>query len=246
MTFKIGICDDEISQVQIISDYLEKFSFKTDVEFLIDRFTDNNMLLKKYLNVKSPFHILFLDMEMPVRNGVELAQEIRKIPDQNVLIVFITNYPEYMQDSFDVQASQYFTKPISYELFEEKLSKLLSIIVNSEQNVVVLTSNGSSIVVNINDIVCIETMKKKGLKITTIGGEFFTIEKLSTFENMLGGKHFIAVHRTCIANMRHIFKFNSDYLEFTNGKTVSVSRRKLPEIKNAFSKYTVMRYKNNE
>lgn len=42
----------------------------------------------------------------------ETAQLIREFPDRNVLIVFITSYPEYMQDSFDVQAFQYLTKPI--------------------------------------------------------------------------------------------------------------------------------------
>ena len=63
-------------------------------------------------------------MEMPGRNGIETAQEIRNLPDRNVLIAFITSFPEYMQDSFDVQASQYLTKPISYELFEQKLDRL--------------------------------------------------------------------------------------------------------------------------
>lgn len=43
-------------------------------------------------------------------------------------IAFITSSPGYMQDSFDVQASQYLTKPISYVLFEQKLEKMLSYI----------------------------------------------------------------------------------------------------------------------
>ena len=76
---------------------------------------------------------------MPGRNGIEIAEEIRRIPDRNVLIAFITSYPEYMQDSFDVQASQYFTKPLSYELFEEKLTKMLGYINDLETNITVLS-----------------------------------------------------------------------------------------------------------
>ena len=137
MLYKIAICDDELNQIKIVSDYLTRFSIKTDTEFQIERFTSGNELLKKYYNEKSPFDIIFLDMEMPGRNGIETAQEIRNLPDRNVLIAFITSFPEYMQDSFDVQASQYLTKPISYELFEQKLEKMLSYIGELETNITV-------------------------------------------------------------------------------------------------------------
>jgi DNA-binding LytR/AlgR family response regulator len=43
--------------------------------------------------------------------------------------------------------------------------------------------------------------------------------------------------------MKYIRKFNSDSLEFSTGKTVPVSRRRISEIKEAFSKYMVMKYK---
>ena len=67
--------------------------------------------------------------------------------------------------------------------------------------------------------------------------------KLADFENELADKYFISIHRTCLANMRYIRKFNADSLEFSTGKIVPVSRRRLSEIKDAFSKYMVMRYK---
>lgn len=109
MLYRISICDDELSQIKIVEDYLTRFSIKTETEFHIEKFSSGNELLKKYYNEKSPFDLVFLDMEMPGRNGIETAEEIRKIPDRNVIIAFITSYPEYMQDSFDVQASQYLT-----------------------------------------------------------------------------------------------------------------------------------------
>ena len=139
MKYSIAICDDEISQIKTIEEYLERFSVKTDAKFHIERFTDGNELLKKYYNEKSPFDILFLDMEMPVQNGLETAEKIRRLPDRNVLIAFITSYPEYMQDSFDVQASQYFTKPVSYELFEQKLEKMLAYIGEIETIITVIS-----------------------------------------------------------------------------------------------------------
>lgn len=59
MKYSIAICDDEISQIKIFEEYLERFSVKTDAKFHIERFTDGSELLKKYYNEK---YILFLDM----------------------------------------------------------------------------------------------------------------------------------------------------------------------------------------
>ena len=243
MLYRIAICDDEVSQIKNISDYLTRFSIKTDIEFKIERYTSSNELLKKYYNEKSPFDILFLDMEMPGRNGIETAEEIRRLPDRNVLISFITSYPEYMQDSFDVQASQYLTKPVSYELFEEKLEKMLDYINGLETNITVLSQKSGETILYLDDIICIEANKNSNLIFTTQSDEIFVKGKIADYEKELADKYFISIHRSCLANMRYIKKFNADSLEFSNGKTVPVSRRKLSEIKDAFSKYMVMRYK---
>ncbi len=243
MLYRIAICDDEISQIKNISDYLTRFSIKTDTEFQIERFTSSNELLKKYYNEKSPFDILFLDMEMPGRNGIETAEEIRRIPDRNVLIAFITSYPEYMQDSFDVQASQYFTKPVSYELFEQKLEKMLDYINGLETNITVLSQKSGETILYLDDIICIEANKNSNLIITTQNEEIVIKGKINNYEKELANKYFISIHRSCLANMKYIRKFNADSLEFSTGKIVPVSRRKLSEIKEAFSKYMVMRYK---
>lgn len=243
MLYRIAICDDEISQIKNISDYLTRFSIKTDTEFQIERFTSSNDLLKKYYNEKSPFDILFLDMEMPGRNGIETAEEIRRIPDRNVLIAFITSYPEYMQDSFDVQASQYFTKPVSYELFEQKLEKMLDYINGLETNITVLSQKSGETILYLDDIICIEANKNSNLTITTQNEEIVIKGKINNYEKELANKYFISIHRSCLANMKYIRKFNADSLEFSTGKIVPVSRRKLSEIKEAFSKYMVMRYK---
>ncbi len=243
MLFRIAVCDDELNQIKIIEEYLTRFSVKTDVEFLTERFTSGIDLLKRYYNEKSPFEMIFLDMEMPGLNGIETAEKIRAVPDRNVLISFITGYPEYMQDSFDVQASQYFTKPLSYELFEQKLEKMLSYICELGTNITVISQKNGEIILHLDEIVCIESEKRTGIVITTNKEEIIVKGKLTDFEDELADKYFICIHRTCLANMKYIRKFNADSLEFSTGKTVRVSRRKLSEIKEAFSKYMVMRYK---
>ncbi|MBQ8826558.1 MAG: response regulator transcription factor [Oscillospiraceae bacterium] len=243
MFYRIAVCDDEAEQIKIITDHLTRFSIKYGAEFNIERFSSGEALLKKYYNEPSPFDMIFLDVEMPGTGGIETAEKIRAIPDRNVLISFITSYPEYMQDSFDVQASQYLTKPVSYELFEAKLEKLIRYMGELEMNITVLSQRDGEIILHLDDIVSIEADKRSGLIFTTVREEISVKGKLSDYEKQLSDKYFISVHRSCLANMRYIRKFSADTLEFSTGKTVPVSRRRLSEIKEAFSKYMVMRYR---
>ena len=148
-----------------------------------------------------------------------------------------------MQDSFDVQASQYFTKPVSYELFEQKLEKMLDYINGLETNITVLSQKSGETILYLDDIICIEANKNSNLIITTQNEEIVIKGKINNYEKELANKYFISIHRSCLANMKYIRKFNADSLEFSTGKIVPVSRRKLSEIKEAFSKYMVMRYK---
>ena len=245
MLYSVAVCDDENSQIEIIDGYLTRFSIKTNTEFAVTRFSSGEDLVGRYANKGSaPFDIIFLDVEMKGLNGIQTAEKIRALPDRNVLIAFITSYPEYMQDSFDVQAFQYLTKPLTYDLFEEKLRKMLSYIEEIETNITVFSLKEGEIVLHLEDIVCFETKKKPKLNIlaTTTKEELVLKGRIADFEEKLKDKFFVGVHRSVLANMRYIKRFNADTVEFTTGKVVPLSRRKATDVKDAFSKYVFMRY----
>ncbi|WP_206425683.1 LytTR family DNA-binding domain-containing protein [Ruminococcus sp. Marseille-P6503] len=244
---KIAVCDDELSEIKRIKEYITRFSFETGIEFMIDRYSSGKNLIQVYNRKTVKYDILFLDVEMPELNGIKTAQKIREIPDRNVLIIFITSYPEYMQDSFDVQASQYLTKPLSYQLFKEKFQKIIGYINEIQTNIAVVSLKKGEILLYLDEIVCFETIKsvttKSDLLVTTMTEEFEIKGKIAEMEAKLKDQFFISVHRSVLVNMKYIKKFNANLVELTNGKTVEISRRKLPEVKDAFSKYMVVRYK---
>lgn len=244
MLYRAAICDDEAQCASLIENYITEFSLKSDAEFRITKFSDGNALLECYKTERSPFYIVFLDMEMPGKSGLETAEEIRRIPDRNVLIVFITSFPDYMQDSFDVQAAQYLCKPVPYEMFEKKLKKILAYLDELETNITVITNKDGERVLHLSEIVCIEADRLHGVAITLRDGKIIAKQRLAEFEEALAGRGFVSVHRSCLANMRFVKRFGADEMEFSTGKTVRISRRKMPEVKEAFSRYTIARLKN--
>mgnify|MGYP004457959103 FL=1 len=203
MTYTVAVCDDEQTQIDILKNNLIKYSIDTDIEFFIDEYISGELLIEKYKSVKSPYDIIFLDMEMPDIKGLDVAAAIRELPDRNVSIAFVTSYPEYMQDSFDVQTSQYIIKPVVYEQLAKKLDIILKCINASYTNIKVISEKNGERVLYLDDVICIETEKSSKLLVTTISETFLITAKLSDLAKELSDKDFISVHRTCLANMKY-------------------------------------------
>jgi len=70
-----------------------------------------------------PVELAFLDVEMPVTNGIDLAKKLREIrPD--VLIVFVTAYDEYIKDSNEIGGDYYLIKPYNEETLEMAMQRV--------------------------------------------------------------------------------------------------------------------------
>lgn len=72
---------------------------------------------------KHSIDIAFLDIEMPVINGIQLAKKLKTInPKTNV--IFVTAYDNYALQAFKVHASGYLTKPVSEEKIKVEIDNL--------------------------------------------------------------------------------------------------------------------------
>ncbi|MFW6229379.1 MAG: response regulator [Halanaerobium sp.] len=67
--------------------------------------------------------VVFLDIEMPGTNGLELAVNIQDI-DQSIDIIFITAYKDYAVDAFELNALDYLLKPITQDRFKQAIARL--------------------------------------------------------------------------------------------------------------------------
>ena len=115
--------------------------------------------------------MVLLDMEMPDMNGIEIAEKIRELVSREVLITFLTSYPEYMQKSFGVQAFQYLLKPITYDVFKKEIIRTIQYIEKDNASILVTDGDtGYETAVRLKNIVAIE--KQKGNAVMEI-----TLEK---------------------------------------------------------------------
>lgn len=146
MLFKVAICDDEEKDIQAIQRFLHIYEMQHDIDFEINTFQNSTKLLEKY-DSAGRYNILFLDVEMPKLSGLEVAAHIREIPDRMAKIVFVSNFPEYMQDSFNVEAFHYFPKPFLFEDFEKLLFRIIKSYRESENASFLLKEDGAEEVI---------------------------------------------------------------------------------------------------
>ena len=103
--------DDEVDMLTTIS-FLEDYAFLE----ISGRYNSSSLALTAAQ--KSRPDVLFLDIDMPGMNGLRLREQLSDIP----ACIFITSYPEYALESFEMAALDFLVKPFSHDRFAKPWS----------------------------------------------------------------------------------------------------------------------------
>lgn len=159
MILRIAICDDVQMNITCLTEHIRHYMASYNVQFEIESFTSGEKLLQA--QKERPFHILLLDIEMPQINGITIAKYLRDELYDDVFIVFVTSYPEYMQESFEVQPFQFLTKPVTYGTVEKLLSDIIRRYQHSHITKIIVDYYGAEHLIPINDIIYMNTIKSE-------------------------------------------------------------------------------------
>ena len=113
---KAIIVDDERLARQELKSLLAEYK---DIEVIAE--CTNAAEAKEKIALLKP-DVVFLDIQMPGKNGLELAQELSPVPE----LIFITAHDEFALRAFEVNALDYLLKPIQPERLAEAVKKLLN------------------------------------------------------------------------------------------------------------------------
>ncbi len=115
---KVVIIDDE----QLAVDVLEILLSKIKGIEIIGKYTDPQIALADIPKLNAD--VAFVDMEMGELHGLELAEIIQSKYPNHLEIVFVTAYPQFALDAFEVNAIDYLLKPVIQERLEQTIEKL--------------------------------------------------------------------------------------------------------------------------
>ena len=117
---RIAICDDDPVFLSNIAPMMRACRVE-GAPLSISSFSDGDSLVSAH--EAEPFDAIFLDILMPVADGIEIAREIRTF-DRGVRIVFLSSSNEFGPESYTVDASNYLLKPIDPAALHRCLEKL--------------------------------------------------------------------------------------------------------------------------
>ncbi|WP_064201271.1 LytR/AlgR family response regulator transcription factor [Brevibacillus brevis] len=243
--YRVAICDDEEKHREFVKSILLTLSIKTNIEFVIESFDSGEQLVSYYERQETPFHILILDIEMGGMNGIQTARTIRGLNNLDEQIIFLTSYPKYMVESFDVMTYQYLIKPISPSILEEKIIKLHQYFQALDKKYMVIKTGYEEVVLKYDELISIEAAKsltiKSKLHFTTTNQTYESKGIISDYALALKDCNIIQIHRSIIINLLHVKKFASGVVLMSNGKELPIGRSKMKEVKDTYTKFMIMK-----
>ena len=229
---RVAIVEDDAMYAQQLTEYLRKYQSEYPDTFEITAFTDGDGIVSGY---HYQFDIILMDIEMRFMDGMSAAEEIRQM-DKDVVIIFITNMPQYAIRGYAVEALDYIVKPVSYFAFSQRLARAIIRMKKREHKSVILPVKGGMVRLPANSIDYIES-QGHDIIYRTKEGDYTTSGTLKDAEEALKSLHFFRGSKWYLINLAQVAGLEEGCARFKSGKSIPLSRSRKKEFMEALAQY---------
>ena len=166
---RIAIVEDDRHDREALKKCLNRYEKENQMKFSVTEFQDGEDIVTDYT---ASYDLIILDIEMAFLNGMKAAEKIREL-DTNVIIIFITNMPQYAIQGYKVNALDYILKPISYFSFSESMVRALAKVKTPEKEYITIVLKGGKKKLDVARI-CYVEVQDHVLIYHTLDGDFET------------------------------------------------------------------------
>lgn len=205
---KIVIADDDEPILNMLKNYLSSFE---DISVVGTAF-DGESLVKE-VREKSP-DAVYVDIQMPGIDGLSAVYQLQQ-ENTSLFVVFVTAYTQYAVEAFNLDATDYLTKPVTITRLEKSLNKIKwfkeheisthKYKAADNKDKILLKQGHGIIIIDKESIIFIEKQGKKSI-IHTSRGVYETSFSLASIEEMLHLPDFFRCHKGYIINIRQVEK----------------------------------------
>lgn len=180
------------------------------------------------------FDILFLDIDLGDKNGIELARTMR-VHNAEAVLILVTNFSEYAPEGYEVDAFRYLPKA---EL-DRKLPGYFSdalVVCRTRQRKVEIFCEGESMPVPVQALIYVESQGHEQLLHLTGWSkkELYTRMTMAQLEELLFPQGFLRIHKRFLVNMAYLQSLQSTGALLTTGKSLKASARNYRENQQKF------------
>ena len=228
---RIALVEDEERYRSEFLEYLKRYEKESGQHFRISVFTDGDEITEGY---KSDYDLILMDIAMRFMDGMTAAEQIRKLDDE-VVIIFITNTPQYVMKGYTVDALDYVLKPVSYFSFSQRIDRALSRMSNRHTRYISVPIKSGVRKLKVSDILYIE-VRNHDLLYHTRDDSILSRGTMNEAEEHLGSGQFYRCSKCYLINLEYV-----DGLEGSDviigPDRISVSRARKKGLLDALNRY---------
>ena len=218
----IFIAEDEPLASAKLKMFLQKLGETNSMIF------DNGISLLAKLTEETP-DILFLDIQMPGKTGMQVMEAISARGYKNIQIIITSAFDQYAIQSFNFNVTDYLLKPYTLERLQQALAKaknnirLKNLDEQVNQDVITVKSDGREINIPLADILYFAALKDYTRIMLVNHNRIITLGTLSSFENKLS-QDFHRIHRSFFINTKYIKEKTGHSITMTNDFVISIGK----------------------
>lgn len=228
MKINVLLCDDDKDFLQRLTETVTKQPRPTGTSIAITRNLHSAGLSDRDL---SRYQIMFLDIDMAERSGMDIARRVRAL-HLDTIIIFVTNYPQFSLEGYEVRAFRYLLKQEMEQKLPVYFRDALAEVSHGEKGLR-FSVNAESYYVPYSDIIYLGSDQRVIYLYTVThrqnGDHFYG--KMEELARELEPEGFLRIQKSYLVNMAHIKKLTYDHVILSNDKELSVSRKGYSQIK---------------
>jgi two-component system, LytTR family, response regulator len=188
---------------------------------------------------RNEIDIMFLDIDIPDINGIELKKQLSHIP----VCIFVTSHPEFAVESFEVSVLDFIVKPLKADRFATAISRAENYLsISQKASLLDHTLGGDTLFIKdgynhfkiqLHDIIYLEALKDY-TGIITANKKYSVLTPLGNLLKEPTFKNFVRIHRSYAVQKHFVTKISSKDV-LINNVTLPVGRsykEALEEFKN--------------
>lgn len=230
---KIAICDDDQFICGELETLLINILESKNIRHDIDVYFSGEELVSTFNNSSTSYDLIFLDIELPKQNGINIGTYIREnLADQRTEISYISSKTSYALDLFKLRPIDFLIKPITTEKVIHVINTYLTVTEHNYKNFQ-YSKNKKTFSVPQPEILYFEHKGRKTILHTSTEA----IEFYDSFDNVLSklnNERFISVHKSFIINYRYISKFGTKEVTMIDGRIIPISQSKRTQVHQKF------------
>lgn len=196
----IAIVEDRADAVRNIENHIARLEKEKGLECQYTVFENGLYFIENY---KPVYDVVFMDIEMPLMNGMEAAARLRKV-DPYVPLVFITDLKQYALKGYEVEAMDFLVKPVGYAAFATMMERVCRRSTKKEELLTLSTATGTYNV-NVNDVYYVE-MANHYVVYHTATGDVSFFGSLTDEEKRLPKDRFVRCNSGYLVNLAQVKK----------------------------------------